>query len=645
MHWWLQNDLRMIQNNLRDVDAGMDVDAWFEQIRLSHCNCVMVGAGGIASFFPSKLPCQTPSPYLKGDTLGKIVDICHKNGVRVIARFDFSKTHERLLDEHPEWYYVSESGQHLHYNDTAVTCVCGDYQQRISIEILREVLQKYPVDGVFFNMFGFQTKDYSNVEHGICNCPSCKAAYRAYSGRDLPKGDSWKNDATYAAFKEHTVHALLTRIRQAVKDVNPEVAVCTYHHNVDIIREESNSAVDRPLPFFLYSASENCGTAAFSWAGEKTMLNCAINAVDIFYRFQGVSPELTKIRLYQNMAAGSQLDFCIIGDFADYPDRAGVAAMREVFAFHERNAALYGRLTSCARVLLYRPDKSNKEYLGWYNLLKEAHVPFDSLDHFAAEMYPEKVQNHDVLIVPDPQKVPDALLDAAQNHGLRILFSALTAPENRAETLLHARFLRTETATRAAYLSTQNKAVFPSFPDRDWVILDREFGVFDCENGELPLVHPARFGPPERCYGHKTGPEQALLTSPDGQIMALTFRIGQLYRDYGYADHRLIALDALRKLSPAALSQLATNAPSCAEIFLNTLPDGRTFLQILNLSDFNGVTFEPCIPLHGVTVTLPKPYETVTPVDAAQPPKLTVQQGKTTLELPPLTRYQAYILA
>ena len=62
MHWWLKNDLRMIQNNLRDIDAGMDVEQWFEQIRLSHCNCVMVGAGGITSFFPIELSCQTPSP-------------------------------------------------------------------------------------------------------------------------------------------------------------------------------------------------------------------------------------------------------------------------------------------------------------------------------------------------------------------------------------------------------------------------------------------------------------------------------------------------------------------------------------------------------------------------------------------------------
>ena len=132
MAWWLQNNLRMIQNNLRDIDAGMDVDAWFAEIESSHCNCVMVGAGGITSFYPTNLPYQTRSPYLKGDLLGEIVRVCHAHGVRVIARFDFSKTHERLLAEHPEWYYVSEAGEHLHYNDTAATCVCGEYQQRLS---------------------------------------------------------------------------------------------------------------------------------------------------------------------------------------------------------------------------------------------------------------------------------------------------------------------------------------------------------------------------------------------------------------------------------------------------------------------------------------------------------------------------------
>lgn len=645
MTWWLENRLRMIQNNLRDIDADMDVEQWFREIQASYCNCVMVGAGGISSFFPSELSFQTPSLYLKRDLLGEIVKICHQNGVKVIARFDFSKTHQRLLAEHPEWFYVSQDGAHLHYNDTAATCVCGAYQQEKSIEILREALQKYPVDGIFFNMFGFQTSDYSNVEHGICNCESCKHAYRAFSGKELPKGDAWKHDETYAAFKEKVVSDLLTRIRQAVKHISPQTAVCTYHHNVDVIREESNSAVDRPLPFFLYSASENCGTAAFSWAGEKTMLNCAINAVDIFYRFQGVSPEMTKLRLYQNMAAGSQLDFCIIGNFADYPDRLGVEAMREVFGFHARNEELYGHLQSYARVLLYRPDKKDKEYLGWYNLLKEAHVQFDSLDHFAAQAHPDKTMGHDVLIVPAPQKVPKELIRSARQNGLCVLYSALVDDSaSEAVSELDAEYLYTQTNTRASYVSTADKERFPSFPERDWVLVDREFGVFRAQNGGLNLVHAAMFGPPERCFGHQLGEEKGLLFSPDGMTAAFTFRIGQLYRDYGYADHKQIALDVLRAFVPSAFAVLDTNAPSCVEIFLQTLPDGRTLLQLINLSGFNGVTMEKCIPIHDVQVTLPMAVNGVTPVDSAPAPQWQVRDGNTQLHLPPLGRYQAYVL-
>ena len=643
MPWWLDNNLRMIQNNLRDIDAGMDVQKWFEEIRASHCNCVMVGAGGISSFFPTKLPFQTPSPYLKGDLLGDIVRICHENGVRVIARFDFSKTHERLLDEHPEWYYVSESGEHLHYNDTAATCVCGEYQQKKSIEILREVIENYPVDGVFFNMFGFQTKDYSNVEHGICNCASCRAAYKAFSGRELPRGDSWKTDETYAAFKAKVVREQLVRIKNAVKEMNPEVAVCTYHPSADIIREESNSAVDRPLPFFLYSASENCQSAQ-SWAGEKTMLNCAINAVDIFYRFQGVAPEMTKLRLYENIASGSQLDFCIIGDFADYPDRAGVHAMREVFAFHEKNEGVFGHLKSRSRVLLYRPSKSDKEYLGWFILLKQAHVLFDVLDHVAAEDHPERASGYDVLIVPDPVKAPAAMLDAARAAGGKLLFSALT--DGRAEkalALLGASCEGTLERTRAAYLSTADKTLFASFPERDWVILDREFGLLSGGKGALPLVQPAMFGPPERCFGHVQSSWPGLVFSADGKSAGFAFRIGRLFHDDGYADHRDIAVDALRALSPEAFV-LETNAPAAAELFLHTLPDGRTLLQLINLTGWNGMTMEKALPLSDIRISLPGEFDRVSSLDGAALPQLSHKDGRTELLLNAERLYQGYLL-
>ena len=80
------------------------------------------------------------------------------------------------------------------------------------------------------------------------------------------------------------------------------------------------------------------------------------------------------------------------------------------------------------------------------------------------------------------------------------------------------------------------------------------------------------------------------------------------------------------------------------EIFLNTLPDGRTFLQLTNLSGFNGVTMEQHLPIHGVTVTLPAAFTRVTALDGLPVPQLTCDNGQTTLSFAPLALYQAYVL-
>ena len=50
MPWWLENNLRMIQNNLRDIDAKMDIDNLITEIKTYSCNVLMVGAGGISAF-------------------------------------------------------------------------------------------------------------------------------------------------------------------------------------------------------------------------------------------------------------------------------------------------------------------------------------------------------------------------------------------------------------------------------------------------------------------------------------------------------------------------------------------------------------------------------------------------------------------
>ncbi|WP_305116350.1 family 10 glycosylhydrolase, partial [Acutalibacter muris] len=427
MAWWRENNLRLVQINMRDIDGGMDVDKLIAELKEFCCSVVMVGAGGISAFYPTRLEFQRTSPWLEDrDLLGEIIEKCHREGIRVIARFDFSKTHQSFFRRHPEWYYRSEDGRAVPYNDTVATCVCGEYQQERALEIIGEVLQGYPVDGIFFNMFGFITWDYSGNYYGPCHCDCCKKRFAEFSGgKELPKTeDPGEPDfREYRAFQEQVVEELLGRVHRLVRSYGDDIAVCTYHHSdVDIIRDESNSAVDRPLPFWLYNSSSNVAKVRSSW-DNKIISNCVINAADLFYRFSAVPPALTRLRLYENMAAGSGLDFCIIGVFEGYPDQDSVSAAKEVFRYHAEHQEVYGRLDSLAKlaVLLPLSRRESPAYRGVFRALKELHLPFDCILDARAAAEPSLLERYTTVLVPELGEVLPEALAAAESASKKLV--------------------------------------------------------------------------------------------------------------------------------------------------------------------------------------------------------------------------------
>ena len=174
MSWWKDKPFRQVQNNLRDIDGAMDVDYEVAMLKELGANVVQVGCGGISAFSPTKLSCQLPTPYLVGDKFGEIVEKCHANGIRVIARFDISKVNKKYLETNPEWFSRTIDGQPVMFEDCASVCVNGDYQQNCMVEIVSEILRNYPIDGVFFNIPGYATFDYNNRYVGICQCDNCR---------------------------------------------------------------------------------------------------------------------------------------------------------------------------------------------------------------------------------------------------------------------------------------------------------------------------------------------------------------------------------------------------------------------------------------------------------------------------------------
>ena len=129
-----------------------------------------------------------PSPDLPPgrDMFGDVLREAHARKIRVVGRYDLSKTRKDVFDAHPEWFFRQANGEPVIYNGLYSTCINGGYYRDQAMKILAEGLEKYDVDGLFFNMFGNQSRDYSGQYVGLCHCDACKRQVPA----KVQQGDS-----------------------------------------------------------------------------------------------------------------------------------------------------------------------------------------------------------------------------------------------------------------------------------------------------------------------------------------------------------------------------------------------------------------------------------------------------------------------
>lgn len=669
MAWWERNNLRLIQTNLREIDADLDVDRLIAELREFSANTLMMNAGGIFAFYPTRLEHHYRTPYLRKDLLGEAVAKAHEAGMRFIARFDFSKAHESIFRKRPEWFYRTKDGREVNYDGIVHTCINGDYQQEYALKIIDEVISAYPVDGIFFNMFGYITFDYSGNDYGLCHCDNCRRRFRAMTGEELP-ARSDASDPVYRKYKEFqwaTTREILDRIHALVKSRNPDIAVCTYNeHKVDIVRKESNTKLSRPHPVWLYSASENVKSVEDTWE-DKLISNCCINAVDLQYRFMGVSRQEIRVRLYESIASGSGLDYCIIGVFDGYPDRSSFPDVRDIFRFHRDHERYFGRLISAADVALVKPSgpkgEGGKEYHGWFKLLKEAHLPFDVLCQHELPANEARLGEYRAIVIPgivDWTAAERQTLVRLQRAGAHLLATgrsfAGSGGEGALAELFDAELISATGQTDAAYLRAAPAEKFPELAERDWVFIGGEFGCVrfgDRVEKRLPYVPPASFGPPERAYGHTAseywgaGISRERLGAPAGAGAYVPWQGGALYYRYGYEDHKRLLLGLLDELLEGRRT-VRTDAPNCVELFFNRLPEGGYLLQLLNLSGFNGVTYAEPLPIGPIRIRLRGLPEVtrIVRLGEGEPVRWSRDQEaeETVVEVARLEQYAAYAL-
>ena len=632
--WWNRAPYRLVQTNLREIDATMDTDAYVQSMVDASVNVVLLNVGGIVANYPTRLPFQYRNPFMKGDLVGTLIKKLHDKDIRVIGRFDFSKLNESLAAQKPEWLYVGTDGQHVNYNGQVHTCINGGYQQEYSKAILKEAISTYPLDGVFFNMIGYTTSDYSGVYHGICQCENCKKRFYDSTAHTLPvKSDL--NDPVfreYNAFKRSTADKLFKEIGQHIKTLDPGLMINTYADaGVDMIASESSASIGRDTEWN-YSATDNVKRVLGSYK-DRSPGNLLIYFQDIGFRHIGTSPNLAKVWMLENMLHGAPMGFVVIGTLVNYEDRVFIPTLNDLYGFHKNNEKLFTNLESVASVGLIRG--SGDEYGGMIKLLTEEHILFDIIEPSAAgtERMPRKLDDYAALILPDVESMDDRLTGVIDNYvqnGGSLLTTGATSTRDGSGKPLNRIQLRSlgvapdyEFFPRAksTYLkvSQKDKALLAEKEFKDFSIMMMYADFLKCKpsgnaTGLLNLLPETMFGPPEKCYfleDEITGvPGLITNTFGRGRSVFIPWNLGSLYHSKGNYMHRALFVGALKNLLKVSQT-LFTNASHMLEVsHLRNRENAFEWIGMINHTGQVGGTYRESVPLLNTSVRV-KPAKRV----------------------------------
>lgn len=624
--WWNRKPFRLIQTNLREIDAMTDIDAYVRFMVESSANIVLLNVGGIVANYPTELEYHYRNPFMQGDFVGEMTEALHAAGIRVMARFDFSKVNEAIARQKPEWLYVSpidgpytDENRNVNYNGQVHTCAARGYQQEYCFLILEEALTKYPVDGVFFNMTGFTTSDYSGNQYGYCVCPDCQRLFGPGSTRT----------------RQEVAAELFTRTHEFIRQVRPDICISTYTTvGVDMVSTESSSSVSTAHEWN-YSATDHTKRTRNSYRDLMPM-NLLIGFQDIGFRHVATSPNIARVWQLQNLIHAGTLNYVFIGPGEKYQDRAYVPILQDIYRFHKENEPLFTNAESAGTVALIQGQTN--EYRGLIKLLSEHHIIYDVISPavIGSDRLPRQLEEYDAVILGDVRNLPDdvaAAIDRYVSNGGKLLAtgypvrlagggggpgaSALANPGNtiQFECLGVEPQYEYFRQAKSTYLNV-------TAPDKAF-IGERELADYDLlmcysdflkvrmrqgARGGLSLIPETRFGPPEKNYYT----EDEITDFPgivyneygNGKSVFLPWGLGAQYYAKGHHAHNALFGAIVRNvLRQEALVE--TDAPALIEVsHIKNRAGAFEWVGLLNHTGQIGPALGAPVPIYDVTVRL-----------------------------------------
>ncbi len=614
----------MIQTNFREIDMeSIDAESYVRTLKDFDATVALINVGGLLASYDTAVEDHTRSRYLHGSSLKSIMDACHREGIRVLARMDFSKASEEVFLHHPDWAYRRPDGHIVNYNGYVHMCISGDFLQKKSFEIMEEVMRTLPIDGVFFNMGGFKTRDYSYNYHGICHCENCRRRFREFSGFELPLKENMDDPVfrRYKAFQEKLVCETNRRLYKLIKSIREDTLI----GGLDFIRTETKTEYGSDdAPWNYGSASVARGGSSLD--GAPLITNAAVDFIGFRYRHNSVGKERMALRFSQDIANFCGLDYYIMGPLEGHLDRSSYPVVKRAFSYMKRHEDTYRKMRMYRNALVIRNggnDQLTKESKGWIRALTESHIPFGEVGPGIIRKETD-LSSFKAVIVPGLDKVPSVLRDKLDDFvfqgGVLIVSGANNYYDGLYEKYGTIPYVSMKNTAITKIANDQisgmlgikdgDRSILPSLNDTDVLYYGEKYAF--CEYPEeserhLSFIPPHPFGPPELCYPREEREEPGFVVYRygNGRAIYIPWNIGERFHMDGYLSLFYLIKDILENCAGLESVEDAPFSPM-VEVTLGVLDGGkRMMVHLVNGTGCFGNSVYAPVPVYGIELKLP----------------------------------------
>jgi hypothetical protein len=184
---WYRRCLRWGQTNITELDVTRyDIPWWREYWKRTCVQGIIVNAGGIVAYYPSKYPLHRRAQFLgERDLFGELLHAAREDGIAVLARMDSGGAGDEFYQTHTDWFCVDANGKSYRGRDLFIPCINGPYYREYIPDLLREIATRYHPEG-------FTDNSWSGLaRNSICHCENCAREFRNQSGKPLPDKTDW----------------------------------------------------------------------------------------------------------------------------------------------------------------------------------------------------------------------------------------------------------------------------------------------------------------------------------------------------------------------------------------------------------------------------------------------------------------------